>query len=137
MCLINITCDFSRLGFSGVSRSVNTITIYQSTHTCYSLFQTCACISLVTGRFKRTAWRVRVFISNISFATLRTWLQCQRYAAILGDQKRTLCMAFLINTYLYILFNYCLTENLGPVTPLLSQLTYPHCSWTCLALLSE
>ena len=28
---------------------------------------------------------VRVFISNMSFATLRTWLQCQRYAAILGD----------------------------------------------------
>ena len=28
---------------------------------------------------------IRVFISNISFATLRTWLQCQRYAAILGD----------------------------------------------------
>ena len=25
-----------------------------------------------------------------------------------------LCMAFPINTYLYILFNYCLTENLRP-----------------------
>ena len=26
----------------------------------------------------------------------------------------SLCMAFPINTYLYILFNYCLTENLRP-----------------------
>ena len=34
MCLINITCDFSRLDISGVSRSVKTITIDQSTHTC-------------------------------------------------------------------------------------------------------
>ena len=28
--------------------------------------------------------------------------------------KLCLCMAFPINTYLYILFNYCLTENLRP-----------------------
>ena len=81
MCLINITCDFSRLDFSGVSRSVNTITIAQSTHTCYSLFQTCACISLVTGRCKPTAWRESIYFLHF---TLRTWLQCQRYAAILG-----------------------------------------------------
>ena len=55
VCLINITCDFSRLDFSDVSRSVNTITINQSTHACYSLFQKCPCISLVIGRFKTTA----------------------------------------------------------------------------------
>ena len=57
MCLINITRDFSRLDFSGVSRSVNTITIDQSSHTCYSLFQTYVSISLVIGRFKTTALR--------------------------------------------------------------------------------
>ena len=64
MCLINITCDFSRLDFSDVSRSVNTITINQSTHACYSLFQKCPCISLVIGRFKTTAWRESIYFKH-------------------------------------------------------------------------
>ena len=61
MCLINISCDFSRLDFSGVSRSVKTITIDQSTHICYSLFQISACISLIIGRFKTTAYRESIY----------------------------------------------------------------------------
>ena len=99
----------SRLGFSGVSRSVKTITIDQSTHTCYSLFQTCAAFLFLLAYLKQQPG-VRVYISNISFSTLRTWLQCQRYAVIIGGLKNELClcMAFPINTYLYILFNYCL-----------------------------
>ena len=114
MCLINITCDFSRPDFAGVSRSVKTITIDQSTHTCYSLFQICACISLVIGRFKTTAYREHLFLTF--------HLPLEEHGYSVNDtppssgikNKLCLCMAFPINTYLYILSNYCLTEDLRP-----------------------
>ena len=95
MCLINITCDFSKLDFSSVSRSVNTITIAQSTHTYYSLFQTCACISLVIGRFKTTAWCESIYFLHFichfkNMATTstichhsRAWPGCHSFATVL------------------------------------------------------
>ena len=98
------------IDFSGVSGSVNTITIIHVT-VCFKHVH--AFLLLLADLKKQPG--VRVFISNISFATLRTWLQCQRYAPSLGIKNELcLCMAFPINTYLYILFNYCLTENLQP-----------------------
>ena len=100
MCLINITCDFSRPDFSGVCRSVKTIIIDQSIHTCYSLFQTCAFLLLLADLKQQPG--VRVFISNISFATLRTWLQCQRYAVHPKGLKNELRLACISHKHIFI-----------------------------------
>ena len=66
-------------------------------------------ISLVIGRFKTTAWRESIYFQHFicHFKSMATVSTMRRH-------PRGLKTNFPINTYLYILFNYCLTENLRP-----------------------
>ena len=58
---------------------------------------------------------------------------CMRLELTDTNVKRTFLVCVSIYTFSIIVW----LRIYGPVTPLLSQLTCRHCSWTCLALLSE
>ena len=86
---------------------MKTITIDQSTHTCYSLFQTCAFLLLLAGLKQQPGVSIYFLHFICHFKNMATVSTIRRHSQGLKTN-------FPINTYLYILFNYCLTENLRP-----------------------
>ena len=115
MCLINITCDFSRLDFfrcQQVSENYNNRPIYS-----YMLqYVSNMCM------YYSCYWLIKNNSLAWEHLFLTFHLPLQEHGYNVNDtppssgikNELCLCMAFPINTYLYILSNYCLTENLRP-----------------------